>query len=81
MTELQPAAVAALRFGQIAHRRERHRGRLPPLQEVQQGRDGGGPQRQERQRLQKSHGQPSRARRCAARRSTCPNGVSVVTWW
>ncbi len=78
MAQPDGARRLPLRLAQVAHGGELDVGRPAALEQVQQRRDERGAEEQQRERLEEVH-QPSRALPSAARRSACPNGVSVVT--
>ncbi len=72
--------MTALGFLEVPQGRKGHGGREAALHQMQQRWDRGKGQPDERERLEESD-HPSLARFAAASRNTCPNGVSVMTWW
>ena len=80
MAQTNGALRLPLRLPQVAHGGKHDVGEPAALEQVQQRRHEGGAEQQEREGLEEDH-QPSRALPSAARRSACPNGVAVDTWW
>src|SRR5258706_14237328 len=69
----QPEAPRALslRVTQVAQRWKFELRRRTPLEQVEQGRDRGGREPEQRQRVEETH---------VSRRNARPNGKSVCTW-
>jgi hypothetical protein len=77
--QAQAPLVLAGGVEQVAHRGERHGGRLPPGQEMEQERQGREGECGEHPRLEKAD--HARLGRTSAARSASPKGVSVVIRW
>ena len=70
MPESQPSCALPLGSAEIPHRRKIDLWRNASLQEMEQCRDGGGRESQQRQRMNEAH---------INKRSARPNGMSVCT--
>ena len=80
MLQLEPALVLAGGGDEVADRREDHRRRLAPGQEVEEDGDRGGDQPDQRPGMEKAD-HAARGDEASDSRRTTPYGVSVVTRW
>ena len=72
MLQLESSRALSFRLAQIAEGRKLGFGRCAPFEQMQQGRDRGGDEPQQRHRKEERH---------ASFRNTMPNGMSERMWW